>query len=240
MKKINIKASACYFSFVYYFSLFLSNISFVNAQTLFGNLDNLFQSATDLVSGSFTNLLMGLAFAAFVLSVIGYIFARAKGDAKGFEDSKGRLMWTTFALFIMVAVWGIVNFIEVSFLGDKKVRNIERPQTSWNSSVKKASDTSSTSIKVDIGALKEGEMCERLAGSSSQCQRGMTCITSNNKVGEIGQCVSSSTDNTKSGSVPYGGSCKILPGSQSQCVSGYICRSRDNTVGSYGQCAFKS
>lgn len=117
---------------IIYLLFLFSAFSISYAETLFANLDNLFKSAADLVSGSFTNLLMGLAFAAFVWSVISFIKTRAGGDAKGFDDAKTRLFWTTFALFIMVAVWGLVNFLEVNFLGNQ-VRTISRPQTSWNS-----------------------------------------------------------------------------------------------------------
>lgn len=165
------------------FSVLLSPvISIVNAQSLFANIDNLVNSAKDIVAGSLTSLLMGVAFIAFLFSVISFMIARTKGDGDAMKDSKGKLLWTTVALFVMTAVWGLTNFIETSFLGDKKVRTIDRPQTSWS-----GGDNGTNTNQKDNGS-NSGTKCT-FNKTKNSCGTGYVCVSNNNKNGEIGRCV---------------------------------------------------
>lgn len=74
-------------------------------------------SITKLVSGTgnimtmVAGVLMTIAFVAFLLTVVNYIWQRNKGGADGLKQAGNMLWWSVFALFIMVAVWGIVYFL---------------------------------------------------------------------------------------------------------------------------------
>jgi hypothetical protein len=186
----NIFKKLCYnicMKIFIYTQFFLSTLFYVKAQTLFAEIDNLFKSSTNIVAGSLTTLLMGLAFAAFLFSIIRFIADRSKGDSDGLKDAKSRLVWTTVALFVMVAVWGLVNFLEISFLG-KEIRTIAKPQTSWNTSSQNSSSPNSSGNSSK--KIPKGGSCQILPGSNDNCASGLICITANDKVGEFGECTS--------------------------------------------------
>ncbi len=54
---------------------------------------------------------MIIAFIAFLAAIISFIIKRAKGDSNGLEQAKNMLWWSVIAMFVMVAVWGIVFFL---------------------------------------------------------------------------------------------------------------------------------
>ncbi len=58
-----------------------------------------------------SGLLMAVAFIAFLLAVISYIWKRRNGDTEGLKQAGNMLFGSAFALFVMVAVWGITFFL---------------------------------------------------------------------------------------------------------------------------------
>jgi hypothetical protein len=72
---------------------------------------------TKLISGSksiavnVADLLMAVAFIAFLLTVINYIWKRNTGNGEGLKQAGNMLFAAVFALFVMVAVWGLTNFL---------------------------------------------------------------------------------------------------------------------------------
>lgn len=74
-------------------------------------------SLTKLIGGSkviavnIAGLLMAVAFIVFLLTVINYIWKRNTGNGEGLKQAGNMLFAAVFALFVMVAVWGLTNFI---------------------------------------------------------------------------------------------------------------------------------
>jgi Type IV secretion system pilin len=100
------------------------------------SLDQLVNKATDIVSIGIANLLMAIAFLVFLLAIINYIWKRREGDTNGMKQAGNMLLGSVFGLFIMVAVWGLVNFISSNLLGaDGNKKTIERPQTLFKSNI---------------------------------------------------------------------------------------------------------
>jgi uncharacterized BrkB/YihY/UPF0761 family membrane protein len=97
------------------------------------NFTKLINSLIALLGGGVATLLMAIAFIAFLLAVINYIWKRKNGDAGGLEQASNLLFGAVFGLFVMVSVWGIVNFIGSNILGaDFNKKTIDRPQTIFN------------------------------------------------------------------------------------------------------------
>lgn len=99
------------------------------------NLTSLINSLTSLVGGGLSTLLMGIAFLAFLAAVINFIIKRAKGGSgyggdNGLQQAKSMLGWSIIGIFVMVSIWGLVNFISVN-LGTTQ-KEIAKPQTTWN------------------------------------------------------------------------------------------------------------
>ncbi len=118
------------------------------------NITDLFDGLNKLIGGGVTTFLMGLAFVAFLLSIINFIWKRRSGDGDGVQDAKNMLGWSIVALFVMTAVWGLVTFIS-SALGVDGQTSIKRPQTVFTSS-----STNTT------GKKAAGETCT----NNSDCQ----------------------------------------------------------------------
>lgn len=74
------------------------------AQNL-GRLDNLLSSVKDLVEAALP-LLIGIGLLAFLWGLVKFIFAGA--EAK--EEGKSLMIWGLVALFVMVSVWGIIQW----------------------------------------------------------------------------------------------------------------------------------
>jgi hypothetical protein len=74
-------------------------------------------SLTKLVDGTgnivvkISGLLMTVAFIAFLLAIISYIWKRQQGNTDGLKQAGNMLFGSAFALFVMVAVWGIAYFL---------------------------------------------------------------------------------------------------------------------------------
>jgi hypothetical protein len=54
-------------------------------------------------------VLMGLALVLFIWGIVQFIFA--SGDEKEIATGKQRMIWGIIALFVIVAVWGLVGLI---------------------------------------------------------------------------------------------------------------------------------
>ncbi len=75
-----------------------------------------FTGTTDLINAfggildSLFAVLVGLALAAFFWGLAKFVF-RVGGDEKAVEDGKRTMLWGIIALFVMISIWGIINFI---------------------------------------------------------------------------------------------------------------------------------
>ena len=81
------------------------------AQGGLSNLDSLITSIGTLVSTA-TPIVVGLALLAFFWGLAKYIFSA--GDEGARDKGKEIMIWGIVALFVMISVWGIVNFIGTS------------------------------------------------------------------------------------------------------------------------------
>jgi hypothetical protein len=99
----------------------------VSGGGILGNVDTLFGNLNNIVGGSLATLLMTVAFIAFLAAVINFIIKRRDGKA-GLEDAKNMLAWSVVGLFVMVSIWGLVNFLAVALTVDKE-KSIAKPQT---------------------------------------------------------------------------------------------------------------
>ena len=94
------------------------------------NITKLINNLASLLGGGVATILMTVAFICFLLAVINYIWKRRNGDAAGLEQAGSMLFGAVFGLFIMVSVWGIVNFLGTNILGsDFNKKSIDKPQT---------------------------------------------------------------------------------------------------------------
>lgn len=88
---------------------------FVFAQGNFGNVESLLNGLKRLV-GIATPLVMGIALLGFFWGLAMFIFNQGNEEKKG--EGKNIMLWGIIALFVMVAVWGLVGFISNALLGN--------------------------------------------------------------------------------------------------------------------------
>jgi len=81
---------------------------------LFAQLKNIAATFVTLLNTTVW-LIMALAVFFFVIGAIR--FMATAGDEKSRADGKQMMVWGTLSLFVMVAVWGIVSVIRVTFFG---------------------------------------------------------------------------------------------------------------------------
>jgi len=81
--------------------------AFAFAQDL-GNVTTLTHSFGNLVNAALP-ILIGLALLGFFWGLVKFIFAA--GDASKAAEGKSIMIYGVIALFVMVSVWGIVNFV---------------------------------------------------------------------------------------------------------------------------------
>jgi|SRR3989344_362310 len=62
-----------------------------------------------------TYVLMMIALLVFFWGIMKVIYAA--GDAKKIEEGKKFILWSIIALFVMVSVWGILNFVYSDLFG---------------------------------------------------------------------------------------------------------------------------
>ncbi|MDO8505183.1 MAG: pilin [bacterium] len=76
-----------------------------------GNLETLVRSIGRLVDLALP-IVVGLALLAFFWGLVQFIFSQ--GDETKKTDAKKVMLWGVIALFVMIAVWGLVKFIGTS------------------------------------------------------------------------------------------------------------------------------
>ncbi len=130
----------------------LTILSIASAQQLMQNTSNLINTLGTIVSSGIVNLLMGLVFCVFLFSIITFLWKRRSGDDKGLQDAKNMLGWSIIAMFVMVAIWGLVNFISGN-LGIRTGGQVERPNPLPVSGANSQSGTSNP------GSKRAGEVC---------------------------------------------------------------------------------
>lgn len=96
------------------------------------NITRLVNATADLLANGIATGLMTVAFIVFLMAVINYIWKRRNGEAEGLKQAGTMLFGSVFGLFIMVTVWGMVNFLATNLLGsDANKKTIDKPQTFW-------------------------------------------------------------------------------------------------------------
>ncbi|MEK7185719.1 MAG: pilin [Patescibacteria group bacterium] len=79
----------------------------------FTNLKGLILASHDVIN-TLLAILVALALLYFMWGLARMIF-RVAGDEKAIEEGKRIMLWGIISLFVMVSVWGIVNFLADSF-----------------------------------------------------------------------------------------------------------------------------
>lgn len=126
-------------------------------------LAKLIKNLTLIIGGGVGALLLAVGTIVFFASVIAFLAARAKGDGKGLEDAKNRLLLSVVGLFFMVAVWGIVRFLELNILGNS-IRCVDTPQTIFGAGATQRSGCS--------GSTYYGNT----SNSTANCRLGVYCV----------------------------------------------------------------
>ncbi|MDP3763841.1 MAG: hypothetical protein Q8Q92_04375 [bacterium] len=85
--------------------------AFVFAQSL-GNVETLLRSIGRLIDIALP-IVVAIALLGFFWGLVKFIFAQ--GDETAKADAKKIMLWGLIALFVMVAVWGLVRFIGNAF-----------------------------------------------------------------------------------------------------------------------------
>ncbi len=83
----------------------------VFAQTL-GNVETLLRSIGRLIDIALP-IVVAIALLGFFWGLVKFIFAQ--GDETAKADAKKIMLWGLIALFVMVAVWGLIRFIGNAF-----------------------------------------------------------------------------------------------------------------------------
>jgi heme/copper-type cytochrome/quinol oxidase subunit 2 len=73
-----------------------------------GNVENIVQSIGNLVNLA-TPIVVGLALLAFFWGLVKFIFSADDEEAR--KGAKSLMIWSVVALFVMVSIVGIINFI---------------------------------------------------------------------------------------------------------------------------------
>lgn len=95
-----------------------------NADPDLGAIESLLKGVGDLVSLALP-IAVALALLFFIWGLAQFILASGDPDAK--ETGKQRMIWGVVALFVIVAVWGIVGFIGEIFGIDTDATAEEAP-----------------------------------------------------------------------------------------------------------------
>ncbi len=76
-----------------------------------GNLTNIetFIRSIGRITQIALPIVVGLALLAFFWGLARFVFQSGKEDAQ--KEAKNMMLWSIVALFVMVSVWGLVNFI---------------------------------------------------------------------------------------------------------------------------------
>jgi hypothetical protein len=82
----------------------------MSTPTDFGDLINIFVS---LLRATLP-VLFGLAMLAFIWGLVKFI-SRVGGDEKAVTEGKSFMIWSVIALFVLVSIWGILQFFYGGF-----------------------------------------------------------------------------------------------------------------------------
>ena len=108
-------------------------ISFALPAIAFGqqlqNINLLVTSATNILN-KLVPFAIGLGLVVFLFGIVRYVTAGAGEDKAA---ARNLMIYGIIALFVMVSVWGLVNFIGSS-LGINKTDNISAPNVPFNQS----------------------------------------------------------------------------------------------------------
>jgi len=99
MKKLAYTAAA--------FALLVPSAAFAQGGDL-GNLQDIINGLGNIVDVA-TPVVVGIALLAFFWGLARYIFSA--GDDEKKKEGRNIMIWGVVALFVMIAVWGIVRFI---------------------------------------------------------------------------------------------------------------------------------
>lgn len=208
-------------------------------------------SLTKLIGGSkviavnIAGLLMAIAFIVFLLTVINYIWKRSTGNGEGLKQAGNMLFAAVFALFVMVAVWGLTNFIARN-LGVGVGGCTSRPSpvpgqpsisdcggsTSGSENSRPAGVGPKTSCP-NGGILVAGYCEVRLAPSANSSTGGTTSSNSNVYACKNGQRRQAANGDTLSCASGISGE----PCESGTCATGFSCSASGGESGSqYGTC----
>ena len=90
-------------------------VGVAGAQQVLSNVESIIDKLKGIVSGGLAGLLMSVVFIVFMISIITFLWKRRSGDDKGMNDAKNMLGWSVIAMFVMVAIWGLVVFLSQTF-----------------------------------------------------------------------------------------------------------------------------
>ena len=77
-----------------------------------------FQSLANIVAKIFNAgaiLLITATVAVYFYGIVGNIYNMSKGEAR--SDMRTNMLWGIFIIFLMVSIWGIVQFLQYSLFG---------------------------------------------------------------------------------------------------------------------------
>lgn len=77
----------------------------------------------------FTLLIVAVAGLVFMYALIKYL--TSAGDEKSRGEAKGLMLWGIIILVVMVSVWGIVNFLSNTLVGDKDLAKDDVPNITY-------------------------------------------------------------------------------------------------------------
>lgn len=79
----------------------LASAQLENVDSLLGSIGNLVEAALPIV--------VGIALLGFFWGLAQFVFAA--GDESKKDEAKSHMIWGIVALFVMVSVWGLVQFV---------------------------------------------------------------------------------------------------------------------------------
>ena len=150
----------------------LSLVQVAGAQQVLNNVETIVTKSSGIIGSGVTGLLMGVTFVVFLISIITFLLKRRSGDDKGLQDAKNMLGWSVIAMFVMVAVWGLVTFISQTFnigLGGQVARPSAIP-------IEKNSNQPGDTPGSGLGAV--GSVCSQ----PSDCLSGKCTAAANSSI----------------------------------------------------------
>jgi len=79
----------------------------------FNNVQNYLERFLDIINNTLLPIVIALALLYFFWGLAKFVLASGDEDAK--ETGKRIMLWGIVAFFVMVSVWGLVNFLDRAF-----------------------------------------------------------------------------------------------------------------------------